>query len=32
MRAFWQPHRLALLALALGLVLWAALSMRWGWI
>lgn len=32
MRAFWQPHRLVLLALALGLAVWAALTMRWGWI
>ena len=32
MRVFWQPHRVGLLALALGLALWAAFSMRWGWI
>lgn len=32
MRAFWQPHRLVLLVLALGLAVWAALTMRWGWI
>lgn len=27
-----RPHRIALIALALALVIWAALSMRWGWI
>jgi len=27
-----QPHRLVLIALFLGLVVWAALSMRWHWI
>ncbi len=27
-----RPHRLVLLALALGLVVWAAMSMRWHWI
>lgn len=32
MRAFWQPHRIVLVALALGLAVWAALTMRWGWI
>ncbi len=31
-RGFWQPHRLGLVALALGLALWAALSLRWDWI
>jgi len=32
MREFLQPHRLMLIALALGLAIWAALTMRWGWI
>ena len=27
-----RPHRLALIALALALVVWAALTMRWDWI
>jgi polar amino acid transport system permease protein len=32
MRAMLQPHRLGLLAVALGLAVWAALTMRWDWI
>jgi polar amino acid transport system permease protein len=32
MRDFWQPHRIGLIALALGLCFWAALTMRWDWI
>ncbi|MCB1405540.1 MAG: ABC transporter permease [Rhodobacteraceae bacterium] len=32
MRDFWQPHRIGLIALALGLCVWAALTMRWDWI
>lgn len=31
-RGFWQPHRIGLAAAALGLVLWAALTLRWDWI
>lgn len=31
-RAWWQPHRIVLVALALALVVWAALTMRWDWI
>ena len=31
-RDWLQPHRLGLIAVALGLALWAALSMRWDWI
>jgi polar amino acid transport system permease protein len=32
MRGWVKPHRIMLLAVALGLVLWAALSLRWDWI
>ena len=26
------PHRLVMIAVAVGIVIWAALSMRWHWI
>ncbi|MCB1389758.1 MAG: ABC transporter permease [Rhodobacteraceae bacterium] len=32
MRAWLKPHRIGLLAVALGLALWAALTLRWDWI
>lgn len=32
LRSLAVPHRLVLLAVAFGLVLWAALTMRWDWI
>lgn len=32
MRGWLRPHRVVLIVLALGLVLWAASAMRWGWI
>ncbi|GAB4258912.1 MAG: ABC transporter permease [Pararhodobacter sp.] len=31
-RAWVKPHRLGLLAVALGLVVWAGVSLRWDWI
>ena len=31
-RALLQPHRLGLLALALALVVWAGMTLRWDWI
>lgn len=31
-RAFMQPHRLFLMALFGGLILWCALSLRWDWL
>lgn len=32
MKAFWQPHRILLLALGVALVLWCWWTMRWDWI
>lgn len=32
MRAFWQPHRIVLLAIALGLVVLCVTQMRWDWL
>ncbi|WP_068297342.1 ABC transporter permease [Pararhodobacter sp. CCB-MM2] len=32
LKDWFKPHRLVLMVLALGLMLWAALSMRWDWI
>lgn len=32
LRAWLKPHRVVLILIALGLVLWAALAMRWDWI
>lgn len=32
MRDWLQPHRLVLIALALGLAVWAGLTLRWDWI
>ncbi|MDP5327710.1 MAG: ABC transporter permease subunit [Paracoccaceae bacterium] len=32
MRALLQPHRLVMLAVAVALILWCALSLRWDWI
>ncbi|SEO11839.1 amino acid ABC transporter membrane protein 2, PAAT family (TC 3.A.1.3.-) [Gemmobacter aquatilis] len=31
-RAFWQPHRLVMAAVALALVAWCALTLRWDWL
>lgn len=31
-RAFWQPHRIVMAALALALVAWCALTLRWDWL
>jgi len=31
-RAFLQPHRIFLMALFAGLILWCALSLRWDWL
>ncbi|MCB1312777.1 MAG: ABC transporter permease [Sedimentitalea sp.] len=32
LRAFLLPHRVVMIAVALGLVVWAAVAMRWDWI
>ncbi|SFU06056.1 ABC transporter permease [Sedimentitalea nanhaiensis] len=32
MRAFLLPHRIVMILIALGIVLWCAFSMRWDWI
>lgn len=32
MKGFWLPHRIVLLALAVAIVLWCALTMRWDWL
>ncbi len=32
MTAFLQPHRIALLAIAVALVLWCAVTLRWDWL
>ena len=32
MLALLQPHRLVMLAVAVALILWCALSLRWDWI
>lgn len=31
-RAFWQPHRIVMALLALALVAWCALTLRWDWL
>ncbi|TMV48544.1 ABC transporter permease, partial [Thioclava sp. BHET1] len=31
-RPMLRPHRLIMLAIAVGLVLWCAFSMRWDWV
>lgn len=32
MTGFWKPHRIAMLALALAVVAWCALTLRWDWL
>ncbi len=32
MARFWQPHRVVLAAIGLGLVVWCAVALRWDWI
>ena len=32
MGAFWKPHRLVMLALAVALVAYCALNLRWDWL
>ncbi|MDT8854209.1 ABC transporter permease [Paracoccaceae bacterium Fryx2] len=32
MTGFWQPHRIVMLAVAAGVVIWCALSLRWDWL
>ena len=32
MKGFWLPHPIVLLALAVAIVLWCALTMRWDWL
>ena len=31
-RAFWQPHRIVLVLLAVAVAVWCALSLRWDWV
>lgn len=32
LRSWLMPHRIVMIAIAVGLVVWAALAMQWGWI
>ncbi|MEB3214460.1 MAG: hypothetical protein VKL39_24140, partial [Leptolyngbyaceae bacterium] len=32
LRAWLMPHRVVMIALALGLVVWCALTLRWDWL